>query len=187
MTRTAQRVFEHQRIWRVTPEALSDACLLLFAAISRDHPKVDHVIGIANGGVAPARILAGRLGVKPRSVQARHNADDGLYQQATGRVSVDFDAFRRGLGRRKLDGTILVVDDICGSGATLHKLRNVLTPVLAPDARVITATLCLNTGAQTCPDYSVWTVSDWVSFPWEKRPDQPTTDIPLPERVTSHA
>jgi uncharacterized protein len=187
MTRTAQRVFEHQRIWRVTPEALSDACLLLFAAISRDHPKVDHVIGIANGGVAPARILAGRLGVKPRSVQARHNADDGLYRQATGKVTVDFDAFRRGLGRRKLDGTVLVVDDICGSGATLHKLRNVLTPVLAPDARVITATLCLNTGAQTCPDYSVWTVSDWVSFPWEKRPDQPTTDIPLPERVTSHA
>lgn len=131
MTRTAQRVFEHQRIWRVTPEALSDACLLLFAAISRDHPKVNHVIAIANGGVAPARVLAGRLGVKARTGRARHNADDGLYRQASGRVTVDFDAFRRPLGRRKLDGTILVGDDICGSGATLRKLRNVLTPVLA--------------------------------------------------------
>ncbi|SES35970.1 phosphoribosyltransferase [Actinokineospora terrae] len=187
MTRTAQRVFEHQRVWSVTPKALGEACLLLFAAISRDHPKVDHVIGIANGGIAPARILADRLGVNPRTVQARHNADDGLYQQATGKVTVDFDTFHSILGRRKLDGTILVVDDICGSGATLHTLRNVLTPVLAPDARVITATLCLNSGAQTCPDYSVWTVSDWVAFPWEKRPDQPTTDIPIPEQVTSHA
>ena len=65
MTGTAQRVFEHQRIWRVTPEALSDACLLLFAAISRDHPKVDHVIGIANGGVAPSRGPAGRGAVRP--------------------------------------------------------------------------------------------------------------------------
>ncbi|MGW5054792.1 phosphoribosyltransferase [Actinokineospora sp. NPDC004072] len=187
MTRTAQRVFEHQRVWRVTPDALRQACLLLFAAISRDHPEVDHVIGIANGGVAPARILAGRLGVKSRSVKARHNADDGVYRQATGKVAVDFDAFRRGLGRKKLGGTVLVVDDICGSGATLYKLRNVLIPVLAPDARVITATLCLNTGAETCPDYSVWTVSDWVSFPWEKRPDQPTVDMPIPERATSHA
>jgi hypothetical protein len=112
MTRTAQRVFEHQRIWRVTPDALSDACLLLFAAISRDHPKVDHVIGVANGDVAPARILAGRLGVKPQTVQARHNADDGLCRQAIGKVTVDFDAFRRTLGRKKLDGKILVVDDI---------------------------------------------------------------------------
>ncbi len=187
MTRTALRVFEHQRIWRVTPEALSDACLLLFAAISRDHPKVNHVIGIANGGVAPARILAGRLGAKPRTVQAQHNADDGLYRQATGKVTVDVDAFRRSIGRSKLHGAILVVDDICGSGATLHKVRNVLTPVLAPDAHVITATLCLNTGAETGPDYSVWTVSDWVSFPWEKRPAQPTTDIPIPAQVTSHA
>ncbi|GAA1291507.1 phosphoribosyltransferase [Saccharothrix xinjiangensis] len=187
MTRTAQRVFEHRRIWRVTPDALREACLLLFAAISRDHPTVDHVVGIANGGVAPAHILAARLGVKPRTVQARHNTDDDLYRQATGKVTVDFDAFHRTLGHRELDGTILVVDDICGSGATLRELRNALTPVLAPDSRVITATLCLNTGAQTCPNYSVWAVSDWVSFPWEKRPDQPTTDLPIPDRVTSHA
>lgn len=186
MNHTAQRVFEHQRIWRVTPDALREACLLLFAAISRDHPQVDHVIGIANGGVAPARVLAGRFGVKPRTVQARHNVDDRLYRQATGNVTVDFDAFRRALGRRKLDGTILIVDDICGSGATLHKLGNVLTPVLGLHARLFTATLCLNTGAQTQPDYSVWTVSDWVSFPWEKRPDQPITNLPIPERVTCH-
>lgn len=187
MTRTAQRVFEHQRIWRVTPDALREACLLLFAAISRDYPKVDHVIGIGGGGVPPACVLAGRLGVKLRTVQARHDTGDGLYRQATGKVTVDFDAFRRALGRRELGGTILVVDDICGSGATLHKLRNVLTPVLAPDAQVIAATLCLNTGAQTRPDYWVWTVSDWVSFPWEKRPNEPTTDMPIPMQLTSHA
>ncbi|WNV90237.1 phosphoribosyltransferase family protein [Umezawaea sp. Da 62-37] len=187
MNHTAQRVFEHQRIWRVTPDALREACLLLFAAISHDHPKVDHVVGIANGGDAPARVLASRLGAKVRTVKAQHNADAGLYRQATGKVTVDVDGFRRALGGKKLGGTVLVVDDICGSGATLHKLRNVLTPVLNPDARVVTATLCLNTGAQTVPDYSVWTVSDWVSFPWEKRPAQPTTDMPLPEQVTSHA
>ncbi|WP_158851148.1 phosphoribosyltransferase [Saccharothrix deserti] len=186
-TRTPQRVFEHQRIWRITPDALREACLLLFAAIQRDHPQIDHVIGIADGGVAPARILAGRFGVKGRTVQASHNADDAIYRQATGKVSVEFDAFRRTLGRKKLGGTVLVVDDICGSGATLHKLRNVLTPVLTPDARLITATLCLNSGAQTRPDYSVWTVSDWVSFPWEKRPDKPITTMPMPEQVTRHA
>ncbi|SDJ02534.1 hypothetical protein SAMN05192558_10474 [Actinokineospora alba] len=183
---TAQRVFEHQRIWRVTPDALSEACLLLFAAINDDHPQVDHIIGVANGGIAPARVLAGRLGVKARTLQARHYADDRLYREGTGNVTVEFDAFRRTLGRRKLDGTILLVDDICGSGATLHKLGNVLAPVLGPHARLITATLCLNTGAKTRPDYSVWTVSDWVSFPWEKRPDQPITNLLIPEQVICH-
>lgn len=33
----------------------------------------------------------------------------------------------------------------------------------------------------------MWTVSAWVSFPWEKRPDKPTTDVPIPDRVTGHA
>lgn len=183
MTRTARRVFEHQRIWRVTSDGLHEACRLLFAAISRGHPSVDHVIGIADGGITPARVLADHLNVEPHTVRARHNADDSLYRQATGKVTVDRGAFR---GHRKFDGTILIVDDICGSGATLDALRNVLAPVLAPNSRVVTATLCLNTGAQTRPDYWAWTVSDWVSFPWEKRPDQPTTDLPVPDQVASH-
>ncbi|GLZ37895.1 phosphoribosyltransferase family protein [Actinokineospora sp. NBRC 105648] len=183
---TAQRVFEHQLIWRVTPDALREATQLLFTAIQRDHPRVEHVIGIAHGGVAPARILAGRFGIGARTVRARHNTDDAIYRQATGKVSVDLGVFQRLSADKRLSGTVLLVDDICGTGATLHKVHNALRPALAADAQVISATLCVNTGAQTRPDYFVWTVSDWVSFPWERRPTTPTTDITTPAQATRH-
>jgi DNA polymerase-1 len=47
--------------------------------------------------------------------------------------------------------------------------RTGLEQALAPGTHILTATLCLNTGATTAPDYSVWTVSDWVAFPWEEQ------------------
>lgn len=180
------RTFEHRQIWRMTPPAFQEAVHLLTAAISRDRGGVDNVIGIAEGGVAPAQVLARRLGARARALPARHNADDLVYRQATGNVTVNIDTFRLGLGRRRLGGVVLIVDDICGSGATLQKVRNVLAPVLEPTATVITATLCVNTGARSLPDYSVWTVSDWVSFPWEKRPAEPIRDLPFPEQVACH-
>ena len=180
------RTFEHRQIWRMTPAAFQESVLLLTSAISRDHGGVKHVIGIAEGGVAPAQVIGRRLGARARSLQAKHNADDAVYRQATGTVTVNIDRFRLALGRHRLDGVVLIVDDICGSGATLQKVRDILAPLLAPGTRVITATLCTNTGAKSRPDYSVWTVSDWVCFPWEKRPAEPTRDLPLPEQVTCH-
>jgi len=80
------------------------------------------------------------------------------------------------------------VDDICGSGATLRRVRQDLAPLVSPSAQVVTAVLCLNTGASTLPDYSIWTVADWVSFPWEKPPaDKGTTPLPTPKDVVRHA
>src|SRR5262249_18918399 len=80
------------------------------------------------------------------------------------------DPLTRTLNGHQLRGRVLIVDDICGSGATLHRLRHGLDPWLSPSAEVLTAVLCLNTGASILPDYSVWTVSDWVVFPWEQPP-----------------
>lgn len=189
MTRetTPRRVFDHQQVWRVTPQALCDATALLAAAIHRDHDTINHVIGVAHGGIAPARILASRFGVRPRAIRARHNSDNAVYKQATGKVQVELDALCQALGRRRLEGRVLLVDDICGSGATLQKVRNVLAPLLAPGAETITATLCLNTGATTPPGYSIWTVSDWVTFPWEAPPGSTSTDLTVPEEATLHA
>ncbi|ONI71166.1 phosphoribosyltransferase [Actinosynnema sp. ALI-1.44] len=187
MTNTS-RVFEHRQIWRLTPNALREATTLLAGAILRDHQPVQHVIGIANGGVAPARMIASTLEVKARTVRARHNTGDATYQQATGKVTVDLDPLTRALNGQRMKGRVLVVDDICGSGATLRRLRHDLAPLLSPSATMLTAVLCLNTGAATLPDYSIWTVSDWVVFPWEKPPaDHDTTPLPRPEEVLRHA
>ncbi|WP_020501070.1 phosphoribosyltransferase [Sciscionella marina] len=103
-------------------------------------------------------------------------------------MTLDLDPLTRALNGQRLKGRVLVVDDICGSGATLRRLRHDLTPLLSPSAQLLTAVLCLNTGAATLPDYSIWTVSDWVVFPWEKPPaDQDTTPLPRPEEALCHA
>lgn len=185
---TARRVFEHHQIWRLSPDSLREATTLLAGAILRDHQSVEHVVAIANGGVAPARMIASTLGVKARTVHASHNVGDATYQQATGKVTLDLDPLTRALNGQRMKGRVLVVDDICGSGATLRRLRHDLAPLLSPSAQLLTAVLCLNTGATTLPDYSIWTVSDWVVFPWEKPPaDQDTTPLPRPEEVLCHA
>lgn len=157
-------------------------------AVLREHGSVDHVIGIAEGGAAPAQVMASALGVPALSVRARHNASSATYQQATGTVHLDLDPLTRALNGKRLTGRVLLVDDICGSGATLHRVTHDLAPLLSPSSQVLTATLCLNTGATTLPDYSVWTVSDWVVFPWEKPPaDGDTEPLPVPTEVISHA
>jgi hypothetical protein len=185
--RVTPRVFEHRRVWRLTPDVLRDATTLLAGSILRDHSAIQHVIGIANGGTAPARLLARTFGLPARTVRARHNLADGVYQQATGHVTLDLDPLTRTLNGRQLRGRILIVDDICGSGATLRRLRNDLTPWLSPSAELLTAVLCLNTGASTQPDYSIWTVADWVIFPWEQPPaGQDTTPLPTPTKAVHH-
>lgn len=186
--RVAPRAFEHSRIWRLTPEALSEASTLLVGAILRDHGSVDHVIGIAEGGSAPARKVAATLNTRARTVRARHNATAATYQQATGKVDIDLEPLARSLGGQRLKGSVLLVDDICGSGATLCRVRQELAPLVSMSAEVITATLCLNSGATIEPDYWIWTVSDWVVFPWEKPPaDHNTEPLPAPAEVARHA
>jgi hypoxanthine phosphoribosyltransferase len=185
--RVAPRVFEHRCLWRLTPDALRAATTLLAGAILRDHRSIQHVIGIANGGTAPAGLLAATFGLQARTVRARHNLADGVYQQATGTVTLDLDPLTRTLNGHQLRGRVLLVDDICGSGATLHRLRHGLDPWLSPSAEVLTAVLCLNTGASILPDYSVWTVSDWVVFPREQPPaGRDSIALPTPTQAVHH-
>jgi hypoxanthine phosphoribosyltransferase len=186
--RVASRVFEHRCLWRLTPDALREATTLLAGAILRNHSSIQHVIGIANGGTAPAHLLARVFGVPARTVRAQHNLTDIVYQQATGTVTVNLDPLTRTLHGQRLAGRVLIVDDICGSGATLRRLRHELTPWLDPSAQVLTAVLCLNSGASTPPDYSVWTICDWVVFPWEQPPTgHDTTALPTPTQALRHA
>ncbi|MGH3625303.1 MAG: phosphoribosyltransferase [Sciscionella sp.] len=187
-TTTPRRDFDRHHIWRVTPTALRDATTLLAGAILRDHHSVEDVIGIAHGGTVPARLIAAPLRARVRTVHARHNTSDAAYQHATGQVQVDLDPLTRSLGRKRLSGRVLLIDDICGSGATLRRLLPELAPLIAPGTQVLTAALCLNTGATTLPDYSVWTVSDWVVFPWEPPPaDHGTEPLPTPTQAARHA
>ena len=179
-----RRTFERRRLWQLTPVAYEAAIALLADAAFARLGEIGNVIGIANGGRAPANAIAARLGVPVVAVTARHNADDAVFTQATGRVQCDLSSFHE---LANLSGPFLVVDDICGTGATLTTVTEVIAGIAAPQAAICTATLCRNRGAVPgTPDLHVWDVADWVVFPWETVPASAhATPLPTPREVHS--
>jgi hypoxanthine phosphoribosyltransferase len=171
----ARRVFEGARIWRLTDDQLWAAAALI-AAAERAHAH-DVIVGIARGGVAPAAALSDLTGVRQHIITARHNLTDQIETPATGHVTLDVADLPTDLHRAR----ILVVDDICGTGATLRAATNAVQGLGA--ATIRTAVLCRNTGSLLYPDTWVWDVADWTVFPWEPDPGRPTQLLPEPAEV----
>ena len=167
------RVFEHTRLWTISVPAYRAAARLLAEAVADRIAKGGTVIGIAEGGRAPAYAIARHLGLPVVIVSAKHNDTDAVYAPATGTVSCDL----AGLVPVRPPEPIILVDDICGSGATLATVAEHLGSPL-------TMTLCRNEGAPAgMPDLYVWPVADWVVFPWEPQPRLATTYLPTPQKV----
>lgn len=182
---TTLRTFAHARALTLNEELVDHAIGMLGSALITRFGQPCAIIGIAKGGIIPAQKLAAKLITSWYRVAARHNATDDLYSQATGNVTTDVTMLTTALDGRQLSGLVVLVDDICGTGATFDALRPALHPLLAPDARLLTLVLCLNEGSAFNPDLWSWTVGDWVRFPWEgELPDgQPRESLPLPPRV----
>jgi hypothetical protein len=173
------RIFEHRRVWRLDQARFEAAAALLARAITSHLDAVDAVVGIARGGCALADALSGALEVPAGTIRARHNPTDAIYSQGQGRVELEVDGFQPPASTAR----VLVVDDICGTGATLKAVRRYLSTI-APATRVLTCTLCRNEGSCAQPDMWVWAVRDWVVFPWEERATPThTTLLPAPAAV----
>jgi hypoxanthine phosphoribosyltransferase len=173
-----ERVFEHQRIWRLTPDAFTAAAQLIAA----HEPKPDVVIGIARGGVPLAQLLADRYGVPTLPVTARHNHSDDAYVPATGQVELPAEPDATLTAYR--GARILLVDDICGTGATYQATLPWLHAHLGP-AAVRTAALCRSRASAFTPNIWVWNTLDWVVFPWNEA--TPTTqDLTVPTEPQTH-
>jgi hypoxanthine phosphoribosyltransferase len=170
------RVFHNVRLWRLDAAGFEAAADLIADAEANYLPEV--VVGIERGGRPIADAAAKRLGVPTASMTARHNDTDAVRVPATGRVRVD----DRGVGLLPVQARVLLVDDICGSGATMQTVAAVIRGVLRP--RLLrTAVLCRNAGATYTPDTWVWDVADWTCFPWEDDPGQPTETLEVPREV----
>ncbi|WP_344920266.1 phosphoribosyltransferase [Streptosporangium oxazolinicum] len=171
-----QRVFERERTWIVSDETFLAAA----HAIGR-HERLRPttlIVGIERGGVRLAHRLGILLDVPARIVRAQHNTDDTVGLADTGRVVVD----PIDLGTDCDPRRILLVDDICGSGATMDAVTRALGAVVTGSIR--TAVLCRNLGAARDPDLWIWDVADWVVFPWETPPpDIRSERLSLPERL----
>ncbi|WP_326550189.1 phosphoribosyltransferase [Micromonospora sp. NBC_01813] len=172
----SRRIFEGQRIWHMSTDLLTAATSLLAGAEQPFAPDV--IIGIARGGVPVASALSQLMRVPDQVITARHNLDDRIMVQATGRVTID----TAGLPRERAGQRILLVDDICGTGATIDAVRAALDAQLRP-AAVRTVVLCRNSGSPVMPDTWVWDVADWTVFPWETDPGQVTESLPVPAGV----
>jgi len=173
-TTRAVRVFEHQRVWRLAPEVFTEAAALIAA----NEPRPDVVVGIARGGMPLARALAEHYHVPVAELPARHNESDALYLPASGTVRLPQEPTA---GLREIEGArLLVVDDICGTGATHRAVLAWLCLHLATH-HVRTAALCRSRASDFTPDIWVWDTLDWVVFPWNETADT-SQDLLVPLR-----
>ncbi|MDG4764433.1 phosphoribosyltransferase [Solwaraspora sp. WMMD406] len=182
-SRTARRTFTHRRVLRLTADAYEQAVNLLAREVTNRIGTIEAVIGIANGGVPLSHSLAACLDARVLRVDARHNPTDTIYTQATGHVTLDLRPLTTVLGDTRLRGNVLLVDDICGTGATIDTLYPRLLPYLWAGSVVHTAVLCLNTGADYNPHLWIWDTDDWVHFPWEAPlpTATPVEDLAVPD------
>lgn len=177
------RVFTCTRILRMTADRYRKAVALLAEAAAQLGPVT--VIGIAHGGTTPANDIAAILDLPHHHVLARHNSTSAAYTPASGHVTCDITTLTDECGGQQLTGGVLLVDDICGTGATFTAINTALRPHLGSGATIRTAALCCNVGAIRDPDLWIWTVDDWVLFPWEAPElfDHPVEDLPDPCEV----
>ena len=140
-----------------------DKCCLDFA--KSNEKKYDYIIAVARGGLPIGVILAHMMGIKTvLTFQASIMASDEVGAEHStlkfGR-NINFDCIK---GKK-----VLLVDEVCDSGATLEGIKTFLeTETKDIDAFVI-ATIDghLKDGCRM-PEYSCMTTDKWISFPWEK-------------------
>jgi len=82
-------------------------------------PEVDHVVGIATGGIVPASLLAYRLGCSMSLIRINYRAEDNSPQRPSPQVLASF-AIPANVKR------ILLVDDVSVSGQTLEAAKELL-------------------------------------------------------------
>lgn len=122
------------------------------------------IVAIARSGLVPAVMLSHGLGVRELGVlDIRRTLNDGIDAPKQDPV------LRGGLNTTALgNNTVLLVDDIVGSGSTLLAARSELCQY-----SLITATLVVNKtnlGARPVSeivDHHAAVVHGWVVFPWE--------------------
>ena len=132
-----------------TPVFISyDRAELMLAALLEQAARwqPDQVVGVARGGIVPASMAAGILGL--------------------GLAFVGYDRARRAvLGEEVAGKRLLVVDDGCSSGGTLHDVRQALA---RPDRECLTLAIVHDPDtAQHVPDLS-HPMRDLWRFPWER-------------------
>jgi hypoxanthine phosphoribosyltransferase len=123
--------------------------------------KYDYVIGIANGGLIPATLIAKKLKLKTLSVGVTS------YENTEQLKTITMWSEINDINHPYKYGTCLIVDDISDSGKTFSFLKK----YCLNEGEILTdsASLVVKPKTSFMPDYFAMSVSNdvWVKFPWE--------------------
>ncbi len=134
---------------------MNDKLPLDFEIISRAlkqirFPQADYVIGIAEGGIVPAALLAHQLDLPMRLLRINYRASDNTPQRLAPALLADTPTLPNG-------ARILLVDDVSVSGQTLTLARDLLK-----GHEVITFTLKGKADLVLFPE-----IAACVNWPWK--------------------
>ena len=155
----------------VTWEDVEAGCISIANKVG--DTQIDLIIGLARGGLIPARLLAQYLDV-PRIMCMGISSYNG--QEKTNRI-VTYQqigqSLQYGIGEKKLisESNILVVDDLSDTGDTFAYALLELCETNTPRS-IKSAALYVKPDAKYIPDlyYRKLKTNPWIVFPWENTP-----------------
>jgi hypoxanthine phosphoribosyltransferase len=161
-------------IYHLSWERFDALCTSLYQQIWADGFEPDSIVAIARGGLVPGVRLSHLFGLEAfEAATIQKNLTSERYS-ARGSAVV------KAVSQRTRTGRVLIVDDIVGSGDTLHVACKALD--IPPD-RFRTASLFVNDSCDAPPHYFERRVDDWVVFPWEMPPSalvgESRSDLPI--------
>lgn len=132
---------------------------MLINALDENDEDVDHVIGIARGGLPLAihasHILEASVGV----VWATH------YDGTERKEGVEVDNY--GMVDVEDGNSILIIDDIVDTGKTMEAVVERTRNQGVVDVEVTTASMHVKPDREFDPDYWAEETDKWVVYPWE--------------------
>jgi uncharacterized protein len=128
--------------------------------ISTQNFRADIVVGVARGGLVPARILTDLLET-PELVTIQISFYQNIAQPALKPI------LKQALTVPIEGKKVLLVDDIADTGESLKLAQTYLRQQDALETK--TATLYLKPQSITTPDFYEKRTSAWVAFPWDTK------------------
>jgi hypoxanthine phosphoribosyltransferase len=150
----------------LTWEKVEKLVSLVVGQLQRSQANYDYIFGIGTGGYIPLAMIAKRMEWKQTRVV---NARSFSKKDERGKVEVEYFPNDMELAGK----TILVVDDIVASGATMSHVKRIFTNRGA--ARVITASLVVS--RRVCPleaypdlfgEAILRGEDEMIFFPWDQ-------------------
>ncbi|MFP4005738.1 MAG: phosphoribosyltransferase [Candidatus Hadarchaeia archaeon] len=146
------------------PEYLSwnniDKAVESLAVELKDDYDPDVIVGIARGGLVPAVRLSHLMNdLLMRVIHVKYYED---FEKTMDEPEIFWSDVK------KLEGKVLVVDDVADSGKTLEVVLKHLEKRTGNGLRV--ATIAYKPSSKIKPDYFVYKTEKWLVFPWERAP-----------------